>query len=344
MTTLNRHHARRSRRLAASVGALAAVAAAVAGIAAAAGHAGEPVRAKLKHGVLEIKGTHESDSIVLRLAAGDPDTLQIDVGGDGSADFAVARGAVTGIDIDARRGDDVVRIDESNGAVNADIATTIDGGVGDDTLLGGSGAERFVGGDGADLVDGNRGADVGVMGAGDDAFVWDPGDGSDIVEGEAGEDTMVFNGAGLAEQFELSANGSRLRFFRTQGNITMDTFGVERVDLPTLGGADLVTVNDLSGTDVTSVSVDLAGALGGTTGDSAADRVVVNGTAGDDEVTVSGDAGGVKVSGLAATVAVTHAESANDRLEVNTLAGRDAVRDALDAGAIQLFVDGVLVP
>ena len=59
---------------------------------------------------------------------------------------------------------------------------------------------------------------------------------------------MLFNGAGGAEQVDLSANGNRLRFFRgTQGTITMDTRCVERVDFNALGGADLVTVNDLTG-------------------------------------------------------------------------------------------------
>ena len=47
----------------------------------------------------------------------------------------------------------------------------------------------------------------------------------------------------------------------------MDTAGVERVDFNALGGADLVNVNDLTGTDVSDVSVDLAGTLGGATGD-----------------------------------------------------------------------------
>ena len=59
------------------------------------------------------------------------------------------------------------------------------------------------------------------MGAGDDTFVWDPGDGSDVVEGQDNADTMLFNGAGVGEDFDVSAN-NRLRFFRTQGAITMD--------------------------------------------------------------------------------------------------------------------------
>jgi len=47
----------------------------------------------------------------------------------------------------------------------------------------------------------------------------------------------------------------------------MDTVGVEQVDFNALGGADVVTVNDLTGTDVTGVNADLAGALGGAAGD-----------------------------------------------------------------------------
>ena len=73
------------------------------------------------------------------------------------------------------------------------------------------------------------------MGTGDDTFTWDPGDGSDTVEGQNGNDTMVFNGADVAEQIDLRANGNRLRFFRDSGPITMDTAGVERVDFNALG-------------------------------------------------------------------------------------------------------------
>ena len=164
--------------------------------------------------------------------------------------------------------------------------------------------------------------------------------------GEAGKDTMLFNGApGLDQAEALSANGNRLRFFRTQGTITMDTNGVERVNFTALGSADEVTVNDLSGTDVDEVNIDLAGALGGTSGDGERDRIVVNGTNRTDAIDVSGDAGRVTVSGLAARVGILHSEAANDRGEINTLEGTDAVDSGgLAAGAIQLTVDGALVP
>jgi hypothetical protein len=293
--------------------------------------------------------------------------------GDGQADRVIANGtngndtinvtgdasgvAVTGLpalvaiqhqepndklDVDGRGGNDAI----SAAALAAQAITlTLDGGTGDDAIAGARGAEVAFGGDGNDSIDGNGGNDAAFLGAGDDTFVWDPGDGSDTVEGQDGTDTMVFNGANVDEQIDLSANGSRLKFFRTQANITMDTAGVERVDFNALGGADLITINDLSGTDVSSVNVDLAGTLGGATGDGQADRVVVNATNGDDTINVSGDAGGVTVKGLAPTIGILHPEAVNDRLEINTLAGTDTLETAgLAAGAIQLFKDGILVP
>jgi hypothetical protein len=124
----------------------------------------------------------------------------------------------------------------------------------------------------------------------------------------------------------------------------MDTAGVERVDFNGLGGADVIFVDDLSGTDVSAVNVDLAGSLGGATGDRQADRIVVSGSNGNDAIDVSGDARVVEVSGLAPTVKILHSEVANDRLEIDTLAGTDTVATVgLAAGAIQLFADGVLV-
>ena len=326
---------------------LATVVVVVAGIAAGAAQGSYGPRfkePKLKDGVLIVTGTKASEKIALRLQAGVPGTLQVDVGDDGSPDFSFDRGKIAKIAVNARAGNDVVRIDESNGVFTDTTATTINGGDGSDTIAGGKGNETLIGGRGNDSIDGNGGNDLALLGAGDDTFVWDPGDGSDTVEGQGGADTMRFNGANVAEQVDLSANGRRLKFFRVQGNITMDTRGVERVDFNALGGADLVTVNDLSGTDVNDVNVDLAGTLGGATGDGQPDRVVVNATDRDDAIDVSGDARVVKVSGLAPTIKILHSEVANDRLEVNTLAGTDTLGTVgLAAGAIQLSVDGAVV-
>jgi Ca2+-binding RTX toxin-like protein len=199
----------------------------------------------------------------------------------------------------------------------------------------------LIGSQGADVVIGGTGNDTGLLGAGDDVFVWNPGDASDIVEGQAGIDTLQFNGANIAERIELSANGSRLRFTRDVAAITMDVDGTERVNFVALGGADTITVHDLSGTAVTEVNLDLSATPGSGTGDGAVDNVIVEGTAGDDVIQAVGDSSGQSVVGLAARVNLTGAEAANDRLTIKALAGDDVVTAAgLGAGVIQFTADG----
>src|SRR5262249_36965898 len=155
------------------------------------------------------------------------------------------------------------------------------------------------GGDGNDVINGGRGNDFAVLGAGDDTFVWNPGEGSDTVEGGDGHDKMIFNGANVDEKVDISANGYRVLFARDPGNIKMDLNGVEQIDFNALGGADTITVNDLTGTGVTDINLD----LGATDGQ--ADNVIVNGTSGDDAIVVAGDATGVSVLGLATQVHIT---------------------------------------
>jgi Ca2+-binding RTX toxin-like protein len=296
---------------------------------------GDLVSPQVDDGVLKIYGTREDDRIALRLQAGRPGFLQVDFGNDGSAESTVDLSGVGRITLDARGGSDSVSIDESNGRFTDVIPTTIDGGSGDDRLAGGSGAETLIGGSGNDSIDGNRGNDAGFMGAGDDTFIWDPGDGSDTVEGGGGHDTMLFNGANVAERVDLSANGNRLLFFRDPAGITMDTNEVERVDFVALGGADVVTVNELRGTDVREVNVTLGA-------DGVTDRVIVNGSERDGRVTVRGDADAVQVKSRHSRLSLLQPEGAFDRLDLNGLGGKQGVESEL-AGTIGLFVDGVRV-
>jgi Ca2+-binding RTX toxin-like protein len=207
------------------------------------------------------------------------------------------------------------------------------------TMNGGLGADVFLGSEGDDLINGGDGNDVALMGDGDDTFVWNPGDDNDILEGQAGFDTMLFNGANVAENIDISANGGRVLFFRNVASVTMDMNDVECIDFNALGGADTIVVNDLSGTDTTEINLNLAAVGGG--GDAQPDNVIVQGTNGDDVAQVFGDASGVAVIGLAARVNITGAEAANDRLTVNALAGDDVVEaSGLAAGTIQLTADG----
>ena len=73
---------------------------------------------------------------------------------------------------------------------------------------------------------------------------------------------MLFNGANIAEKIDISANGSRVRFTRDIAAITMDLNDVEQINFTALGGADTITVGDLTGTDVTQVNLDLSATPG----------------------------------------------------------------------------------
>ena len=254
------------------------------------------------------------------------------------APFTLDIGSTENLVVNMNGGDDTFTA--GNGLAPL-IALTVDGGAGNDTITGGDGNDMLIGGDGNDNIIGGRGSDVALMGAGNDTFVWNPGDGSDVVEGQGGVDTLQFNGANVNENINLSANGSRLRLVRDVGNVTMDVNGVEQVNVAALGGADTLTVNDLSGTDVAQVNLDLAGTPGSGIGDGQADTVIVNGTAHADAVQITGSGTSYTVAGLPANVAVQGSEGANDQLVVNALGGNDSVTAAgLPATVVGLTVDG----
>ena len=129
----------------------------------------------------------------------------------------------------------------------------------------------------------------------------------------AGFDTLVFNGANINEKIDISANGSRVRFSRDVANIVMDLNGVERIDFHALGGADNITINDLTGTDVKQVAIDLGAAAGG---DGQVDTVAINAT-NRGAITVADNNGVVTVSGLASTVTISNFEANLDQLVIN---------------------------
>src|SRR4051794_27632761 len=241
------------------------------------------------------------------------------------APFSLDIGTTENLVLNMNGGDD--KFTAGNGLAPL-IKVTVDGGAGNDTITGGDGDDLLLGGDGNDLITGGRGNDTALLGAGDDTFVWNPGDGSDTVEGQDGVDTLLFNGANIAEHIDISANGERVRFTRDIANITMDTNNVEAVAFRALGGADTITVRDLSGTDVTRVDLDLGG------GDGQADTVAVDGTSAGDAIQVLGAGTSVSVTGVPAVVNVTNAEAANDALTVNGLDGDDTINAAALPAAV----------
>jgi Ca2+-binding RTX toxin-like protein len=226
-------------------------------------------------------------------------------------------------------GDDTITLDESNGVlpnarlsggIGNDVLTggsgadQLFGGVGDDTLNGGAGNDHLFGGQGDDVVVGGKGADTAFLGAGNDTFIWNPGDGNDVVDGGGGFDTLDFRGKASGETFSIDAHGAGATFNRTNG--TVDLTRVERIQFEAEGqAADNITINDLTGTSVKQVAVDLGGGLPGG-GDGQVDTVAINSARGA-RIRVTDNNGVVTVSGLASRVTLFDFEAGRDQLSIN---------------------------
>ncbi len=243
-------------------------------------------------------------------ASGDASGVSV-LGLQASIRISNAEAALDRLILNAIGGDDVVNAStlEASG-----IQLSLNGGLGADTLIGSKGGDQINGGDGNDTA---------LMGAGNDTFTWNPGDDNDVIEGQSGTDTLLFNGANVAEIIDISANGGRVRFFRNVANVVMDLNDTEIITYNALGGADAIVVNSVSGTDVTTVNLDLASTIGGALGDGAADTITVNGTAAVDVFNITANAGVVSTSTIGAVVNIKQSEVALDRLIVNGLGGVD---------------------
>ena len=294
--------------------------------------------------VLTISGTKTADLITVDFTA--LDSVSVDLGGNnGTRRFA--SGTFRSVSVDLRAGDDDLRT--LSGGPLADVPMSVEAGAGNDVavtgagddvlagdngedfLLGGAGTDLVVGGNAADFVNGGVGTDVEVLGNGDDTAAWNPGEGNDRIDGGLGRDTLAFNGSDGDEQMSLSANGRGAIFLRSPGSIRMDLDDVEGLDLATFGGADAVTIDDLSSTVVAEAEIDLASTTG--SGDARTDTVQVNGSDLSDQVDVTADGGAVEVTGLAAQTIITGGEP-TDRLRIDTFGGEDRVTVTDSAGAL----------
>jgi Ca2+-binding RTX toxin-like protein len=159
------------------------------------------------------------------------------------------------------------------------------------------------------------------------------------IDGEDGWDTVSVDGSAGDDRLRVSAKGTHVRFSRDAGCQAIDLSGVEQVGTAALDGADTVTVDDTSGTELQELDVDLEGVAGSATGDGRRDRVIVNGTPGNDQPSVS-HFGDLAVFGGPVFVSIAHAEP-TDRLAINGRGGDDFMSaTTLDADAIGLTLDG----
>ncbi len=156
---------------------------------------------------------------------------------------------------------------------------TLDGGTGDDFVHGGSGDDFLYGRDGNDTLDGSLNDDW-LFGGGEDDTLWggggsdhifgggetdtilhNEGDGSDVIDGGSGDDLLsLFTSDAfgedvfLGENFVLSSTGAEAVLERnSEDPFILRISNTENLELFTFGGADALTVGDLTGSGISSI-------------------------------------------------------------------------------------------
>jgi Ca2+-binding RTX toxin-like protein len=306
----------------------------------------------LDQGTLSVVGDLGGNALVVgRTPAG---TITLNgtpvLGGTATVDSVIL------VHLDGGDGNDVLKLDESNGIMpKADLLggagvdkltsgsgdDALDGGAGNDYLTGGAGSDTIAGGDGNDQVTGGTGDDTAALGAGSDQFVWNPGDGDDVVDGDDGTDALRFNGSPAVDGVSaFPFPGGRAMITHNRGDAsateTVNFSGVELVYANLFGGEDAVSVEDLKESGVTMVGIVVAPRSGAET---RTDRIsVLAGLFQGANIRIGGSpATGVTLTGLSHSVRITGAED----LDV-TGSIRNDVIDAsrLAAGTVHLTEDG----
>ncbi len=219
--------------------------------------------------IRDLSGTDVS-SVVVDLAATaggktadtKSDTVVIATGLIGTTVVSSAGGRVTAITdyakiaIDHYGKTDSLVINGNDGG-NVIDATALAAGVITLRMFGGSGDDWILGSAGNDTVGGGDGDDTAKLGGGNDSFIWRSGDDNDVIEGQAGIDRLEFNGSIGDEVIELVGSGGRVHLTRNVEAVFLDIDDLERIELLADAGSDTISVNDLSGTDLKQVAIDL---------------------------------------------------------------------------------------
>jgi Ca2+-binding RTX toxin-like protein len=281
--------------------------------------------------------------------------------GEGDESFFVNLSNPLGLVLNGSQG--VGTITNDDGAVFAPVPDdTIDGGDGADTILGSIGNDLLVGGQKDDIVDGGGGDDIIYGGSGNDTLLGSEGQdtlagqgGQDSLNGGLGEDLLIWNGtgqgrdtlsggeggdrvqvnassAGNALTISQSATG-RLQITELTATVTVET-DVKQVLVNGNGGADVITVGDIS--NVALVSLILDGGSGDDTinaSGSPTGSIILQGLGGDGNDNLIGGLSAESLTGGQGDDVISGG-GGND-----TLNGNDGV-DMLTAGDGDDVVDG----
>jgi hypothetical protein len=222
------------------------------------------ITANLSDGMLIISGSEQADNIYVRQIN---NTLRV----DGVAESFDA-GTVTAVMVDARGGDDCVRLDIDGQTVTKTSLIDAGGGndhvrggrgddtvylgagddiavthAGSDTVYGGSGNDRVWTGEGNDKTSGDSGNDEIVLGAGDDFAAG--GSGHDKIWGEAGRDVLDGGSgddmlAGAAGNDELFGGSGSDSLYGDGGSNRLDAAGAARATMSSINLDDLRRATD----------------------------------------------------------------------------------------------------
>ena len=266
-------------------------------------------------------GSAGNNTITTKLTAG---TISV-IGLPTQLSIAHADGDRLGID--GGDGDDNINVSIVPTKIIDQFVLT--GGNGNDTLTGSAGINDIIGGSGNDIVAGRGGNDYADLGSGNDLLNWTNGDGSDFIIGGADFDTLRLTGAALADSILLGSIGGQTNLIHGPDGATLTLQTMERIQLATLGGADLVFVQNLATTGIAEVAIDLAATVGGKTADTKSDAVAFSGTTGGDTIVLSMVGSKIGISGLAATASVDHV----GKTDIITISGGGGP-DLISAGTI----------
>jgi len=180
---------------------------------------------------------------------------------------------------------------------------------------------------GSDTITGAGGADTITMLGGNDLALWSFGDGGDVVEGGAGTDTARFSSTGGV--FLVSGGAGRV-FVADSGGASatiVDLNDVERLELFANAFYNTVTVGDLSGTDLTNVTVNLAGAD---------DFVTATASGANNTISVTTAGKNASITGLPTIFTVANIDG-SDAVNLHGADGNDKL-DASKVGAGRLYL------
>jgi Ca2+-binding RTX toxin-like protein len=123
-------------------------------------------------------------------------------------------------------------------------------------------------------------------------------------------------------------------------SVTMNLDQMESIEFNAAGGTDNIVFNDMSGTDLVEVTVDLAGTIGSDTPDNVADTITITGTQGDDVIQLVAVDGDLMVFGLATWFVIENFD-ANDTVRINGLDGDDVIEaSGVTVTNLNLHLDG----